>query len=499
MKISLDVSFDIQGDVVDAVAAAASSKAPRRFAIRTYGCQMNVHDSEKLTNLLLHEGYVPVVDEDQADLLVINTCSIREKAENQLYSDLGKLREWKAEQPGRILGVGGCVAQQEGQAVLRRFNHLDFLFGTHNLRVVPAMLRAAAQGERLSQTEETRSLKRFDFPERHPAYTGLQAGRAYLTVMEGCDMFCSYCIVPKTRGREISRPAESILEEARKLADKGIEELILLGQTVNAYGRHDLKRGREESVGTMSFAALIRKLAEIPGINQLRYTSPHPLFFDEELIEAHREVETLCPHVHLPLQSGSDAVLESMKRRYSAQDFLEIVGNLRRARPDINISTDVIVGFPGEKEGDFEATLEVMRESAFVDSFSFKYSERPDTTALELPGAVPPTLMQERLERLQNLQRELTLRAHGERVGGETLVRLEGESRKGRGQWRGRDPYHRVVNLDVPANNDIYVPGARVAVQIVDATPHSLIGELKDQPNPAHLAGTLAQELLTIV
>jgi tRNA-2-methylthio-N6-dimethylallyladenosine synthase len=495
----MSVGLDIQGDVAEAVAQAAPSNAPRRFAIRTYGCQMNVHDSEKLTNLLLHEGYTPVADEEQADLLVINTCSIREKAENQLYSDLGKLREWKARQPGRILGVGGCVAQQEGQTVLRRFNHLDFLFGTHNLRVVPAMLRAAAQGERLSQTEETRSLKRFDFPERHPAYTGLQPARAYLTVMEGCDMFCSYCIVPKTRGREISRPAESILAEARQLAEKGIEELILLGQTVNAYGRHDLKRGRWESVGTMSFAALLRKLAEIPGIHQLRYTSPHPLFFDEELIGAHRDIEALCPHVHLPLQSGSDAVLESMKRRYSAQDFLEIVANLRRVRPDINISTDVIVGFPGEQEDDFDATLEVMREAAFVDSFSFKYSERPDTTALGLPGAVPPHVMQERLERLQDVQRELTLRAHGERIGGETLVRLEGESRKGQGQWRGRDPYHRVVNLDIPANSEIYVPGTRVAVQIVDATPHSLIGELKDRLNTGYLAGTLAQELLTIV
>jgi len=490
------VGLSVKGDGVDAVKQVYPV---RRFAIRTYGCQMNAHDSEKLTNLLLHEGYAPVADEDQADLLVINTCSIREKAENQLYSDLGKLREWKAQRPGRILGVGGCVAQQEGQTVLRRFNHLDFLFGTHNLRVVPAMLRGVIRGERVDRTEETRSLKRFDFPERHPDYTGLQPARAYLTVMEGCDMFCSYCIVPKTRGREISRPAESILAEARQLADKGIEELILLGQTVNAYGRHDLKRGRSEQVGTMSFAQLLRSLAEIPGINQLRYTSPHPLFFDEDLIEAHGELPELCPHVHLPLQSGSDAMLEAMKRRYNAQQYLDVVSNLRRVRPDINISTDVIVGFPGEKEEDLEATLEVMRNAAFVDSFSFKYSERPETPALGLPGAVSPQVMQERLERVQDVQRALTLHAYGERVGGETLVRLEGASRKGKGQWRGRDPYHRVVNLDVPSEGENCVPGARVAVQIVDATPHSLIGELKDSLNPGYLAGNLAQELLTIV
>ncbi len=471
----------------------------RKFSIRTYGCQMNVHDSEKLANLLFHEGYALTSDEAEADLLVINTCSIREKAEHHLYSDLGKLREWKAARPDRLLGVGGCVAQQEGDIVLQRFQHLDFVFGTHNLRVVPAMLRGAGQGLRVTRVEETRSLTRFDFPERHASFESPNPSRAYLTVMEGCDMFCTYCIVPRTRGREISRPASGILQEARTLAAQGVEELILLGQTVNAYGRHDVKRGREATAGTMGFASLLRELAAIPGITQLRYTSPHPLFFDDKLIAAHGELEDLCPHVHLPLQSGSDHILEAMRRRYTVEEYLSIVERLRRARPDINISTDLIVGYPGETEAHFEATLDAMRVANFVDSYSFKFSPRPGTEAAQVAAQVAPEVAQDRLERLHNLQRELKTRAHRVRVGDETSVRLEGESRRGGGQWRGRDPYHRVVNLDVSAASRRPVAGERVAVHIVEATPHSLIGEIRDPLNSPAPLGNSAQELLTIV
>ena len=352
----------------------AASREERRFKVVTYGCQMNIHDSEKLSNLLYHAGLSEVDAADDADLLVINTCSIRDKAENQLYSDLGQLQDWKQGRAGRVLGVGGCVAQQQGNALLSRFPQLDFVFGTHNLRWVPAMAEAALAGERSARTSESRSLERFDLPERHAAYAGSSAGRAFATVMEGCDMFCSFCIVPQTRGREISRPAAGIVAEVRSLADRGVREITLLGQTVNAYGRHDLRRGQSEARGTLAFAELLARLDAIPGIERIRYTSPHPLFYGGDLVRAHGELESLCPHVHLPLQSGSTVVLERMRRRYSRQEFLLIPERLRARRPDIAITSDIIVGFPGETRADSEETLSAVREAGFVDSYSFKYS-----------------------------------------------------------------------------------------------------------------------------
>jgi tRNA-2-methylthio-N6-dimethylallyladenosine synthase len=444
-----------------------------RFHIRTFGCQMNSHDSEKIANLLCHHGWRPADDEAEADLLLVNTCSIREKAENRLYSDLGTLREWKAAAPRRVIGVGGCVAQQVGDGLLRRFPQVDFVFGTHNLRLVPALVEGALRGSRSARIEESRSLERFDLPERHPDFAGSTPGRAFVTVMEGCDLFCSFCIVPTTRGREISRPAEGILAEARALAGRGVREITLLGQTVNAYGRHDAHRGRA-AAGSVPFGALLRRLARIPGLARLRYTSPHPVFFDDDLVAAHGELGALCPHVHLPLQSGSDAVLRRMRRRYTAGDYRRLVARLRAARPDLALTTDLIVGFPGETDADFRATLALVQEVAFVDAFCFRYSPRPSTRAAELPEAVPEALARERLDELLALARSLTLAAHRARVGAHTTVLLDGESRRG-GQRMGRDPYHRVVNLasacDAPA-------GSFVEVRIVEATPHSLVAEL---------------------
>jgi tRNA-2-methylthio-N6-dimethylallyladenosine synthase len=420
----------------------------RAFHVWTYGCQMNVHDTEKLSNLLLHAGWRSCDDGEQADLLLINTCSIREKAEHRLYSDLGALRAWKAARPGRVLGVGGCVAQQEG--------------------------------ERAARVEESRSLERFDFPARHPAFAGAARRSAFVTVMEGCDLFCTFCIVPRTRGREISRPAAGILEEVRALAAGGVREVVLLGQTVNAYGRHDLRRGRDEA-GVVPFAELLARIAAVPGIDRIRYTSPHPSFFDEALVAAHGALAPLCPHVHLPAQSGSDRVLAAMRRRYAADDLRRLVDALRAARPDVALTTDLIVGFPGESEADFEATLALVRDVAFVDSYSFKYSPRPGTAAAELPDRVDPDVAQERLERLQTLQRELTLAAHRARVGTRTEVLLEGPSPKsaaGAAQLQGRDPQHRRVHvaaaeLPGPAEDAI---GRLLPVEIVEATPHALLG-----------------------
>jgi tRNA-2-methylthio-N6-dimethylallyladenosine synthase len=387
------------------------------------------------------------------------------------------------------------VAQQEGDALLRRFAHLDFAFGTHNLRLVPALAEAARGGERRAETHESRSLERFDLPERHPEFRGRTPGRAWLTVMEGCDLFCSFCIVPHTRGRELSRPAAAILAEARALAASGACELTLLGQTVNAYGRHELRRAVADAP-TLAFAALLGELAAIPGVERLRYTSPHPIFFDDALIRAHGELPALQPHVHLPLQSGSDRVLERMRRRYDAGFYLRLVERLRAARPDLAISTDLIVGFPGETRADFEETLRVVREVGFVDSYSFKYSPRPGTAAAALEDRVAPEEAQQRLERLQALQRELTLAYHRRRVGETAEVLVEGPSRRDEAtgdeprQLCGRDPHHRVVNFG-PGSGAVR-PGERVRVTLVEATPHSLIGEVQPGPRAADERGRTA-------
>jgi len=446
----------------------------RRFAIRTFGCQMNVHDSDKLANLLLHAGYAPS-EPDEADVLVVNTCSIREKAEHKLYSDLGALRPWKTQRPGRLIGVGGCVAQQEGDALLARFPQVDFVFGTHNLRLVPALVRSAEHGQRAADVSTSTSLDRFDLPARHPDFAEATPGRAFLTVMEGCDMFCSFCIVPTTRGREISRPAAAIVREAEQLAARGVVEVLLLGQTVNAYGRHDLRRGHAEAAGTLRFAALLERIAAIPGIRRIRYTSPHPLFFDEALVRAHGALESLCPHVHLPVQSGSDAVLARMRRRYRGDAIRALADRLRRERADLVLTTDLIVGFPGETDADFEATLALVRDVGFVDGFSFKYSPRPGTAAADMTDAVPEAVAQERLAILQATLRAQTLAHHRGRIGREVEVLVEGRGRRER-QITGRDAWHRIVHLDAAAFPDA-APGRLVHARIVEATPHSLLAE----------------------
>jgi tRNA-2-methylthio-N6-dimethylallyladenosine synthase len=456
---------------------------PRRFSIRTYGCQMNVHDSQKVSNLLHHEGWSAADTVDSAELLIINTCSIRDKAEHRLYSELGKLREWKDAQPGRIIGVAGCVAQQQGDALLRRFSQLDFVYGTHNLRRVPSMVEAALRGYRASETGETGTHQRFDLPAPHPDLAVDSTRRAYVTVMEGCDMFCSFCIVPFTRGREISRHASAIVAETRSLVERGVREVTLLGQTVNAYGRHALRRaGAAGGVlpdDVIGFAELLAELDAIPGLRRLRYISPHPAFFDETLIRAHGELESLCPHVHLPVQAGSNRMLDLMRRRYTAEDYKQLVDKLRANRPDLAITTDLIVGFPGETDSDFAETLSLVREVRFTDSFIFKYSPRPKTAAADMQGSVAGEVAQQRLEQLQDLQRALTLAAHRDRVGERTQVLVEGLSRRGGDQRVGRDPYNRVVNFPV-RGDDITrraEPGELLEVDLVDATPHSLIGE----------------------
>ena len=443
-----------------------------RFHIRTFGCQMNQHDAEKMANLLHHGGLRPAEDPGEADLVLVHTCSVREKAEQKLYSELGALLARKAERPDLIVGVGGCVAQQEGGDLLRRFPGLDFVFGPQNLRDLPALVAEARAGTprvRVDYADDPQA--RFDLPAPHPEYASPTPGRAFVTVMEGCDLFCSFCVVPRTRGREVSRSSAAILDEVRARAGEGAVEVTLLGQTVNAYGRP--RPGRAN--GEIGFADLIRRIDAIPGIERIRFTSPHPIFVTPELIDCYRDVPSLCPHLHLPVQTGSSRVLRAMNRRYTRKEYLEIVVALRAARPDLAITTDIIVGFPGETVEDFEQTLSLVESVGFADSFSFKYSTRPGTPA-ERRGLleIDPTEAAERLARLQALQRELTLMAHRDRIGSTTTVLVEGPSRHGGDQQCGRCPYNRVVNF---AGLQPLSRGSLQRVEITAATPHSLLGQ----------------------
>jgi tRNA-2-methylthio-N6-dimethylallyladenosine synthase len=443
-----------------------------RFFLRTFGCQMNQHDAEKIGNLLHHEGFRPASEVREADLIVLHTCSVRDKAEQKLYSELGALGRLKATHPRLILGVGGCVAQQEGARLLERFPALDFVFGPQNLRHLPSMVSSARSRRRESHVDyEEDRLARFELPDRHPEFASATPGRAFVTVMEGCDLFCAFCVVPRTRGREVSRPAASILAEVEGHARRGIVEITLLGQTVNAYGR--ARPGK--AAGECSFAELIRRVAAVEGIERVRFTSPHPVFVDEDLVRCYAEVPELCPHLHLPVQSGSTSVLESMNRRYDRGTYLDLVGHLRAARPDLALTTDLIVGFPGETREDFEETLSLVCEAGFVDSFSFKYSPRPGTPAVRRGlDPIDPEEAQARLEELQELQRTLTLRAHAERVGTRSPVLIEGSSRRSTRQMMGRCPYNRVVNV---SGRDAIEPGAFLQVDIVGMTAHSLLGQ----------------------
>ena len=443
----------------------------RRYHLRTFGCQMNQHDAEKIENLLHHEGYRPTGSAQAADLILVHTCSVRDKAEKKLYSELGTYAPLKRARPELGGGVGGCVAQQEGGGLLKRFGGLDFVFGPQNLHRIPEMVYAARQRERTLRVDYDEAAEaRFELPELHPEFATRTPGRAYVTVMEGCDLFCSFCVVPMTRGREVSRSSAEILAEVAQRARQGAVEVTLLGQTVNAYGRKRPGMARDE----IPFSELIRRVAGIEGIERIRFTSPHPIFATQDLIDCYRDVPELCPHLHLPVQSGSDRMLAAMNRRYTRAEYLQIVRELRQACPDLALTSDLIVGFPGESEADFEATLELVEDAQFVDSFSFKYSPRPGTAAvrkqLEL---VEPAQAQERLERLQGLQRALSLADHRRQIGTRVDVLVEGESRRGSGQLTGRSGRHRIVNFE---SAEPIEPGRFASVQITGATPHSMLG-----------------------
>jgi tRNA-2-methylthio-N6-dimethylallyladenosine synthase len=447
----------------------------KRVFIKTYGCQMNVYDSARMADVLRPIGYRPVGGPDEADMVILNTCHIREKAAEKVYSDLGRLRPLKENRRRRggdmIIAVAGCVAQAEGQEISRRAPYVDIVFGPQTYHRLPEMVaRAARRGANAAVLETDFPVEsKFDHLPEERARTGTSA---FLTIQEGCDKFCTFCVVPYTRGAEFSRPVDDIVAEARRLAAAGVRELTLLGQNVNAY--HG-QAPRDASIGEWRLAALVRRLAEIDGLARLRYTTSHPRDMDDDLVAAHGEVPALMPFLHLPVQSGSDRILDAMNRRHTAADYLRIIDRLRDARPDIALSSDFIVGYPGESESDFEATLGLIAEVGFAQAYSFKFSPRPGTPAAALADQVDDDEKSDRLAALQSLLAHQQDAFNDATVGRVLPVLIEGAGRHP-GQLVGRTPYNQAVHVTAAPTS----VGAIAEVAIVERTAHSLGGYIAD-------------------
>jgi len=448
----------------------ATSANTRKVFVKTYGCQMNVYDSERMTDALSRDGYVATDVLEDADLVLLNTCHIREKAAEKVYSELGRLREMKKgrAKDGRELtiGVTGCVAQAEGREILRRAPAVDLVIGPQTYHRLPEALRRVKGGERVVETDYALEDKFEHLPAPDRARTRARGVTAFLTVQEGCDKFCTFCVVPYTRGSEVSRPMAQIVAEAERLAEAGVREVTLLGQNVNAW--HGISPdGTEWGLGD-----LLHRLSEIEGLARLRYTTSHPRDMDESLIEAHRDLPKLMPYLHLPVQSGSDRILKAMNRRHTATDYVALIARIRAVQPDLAISGDFIVGFPGETEEDFEATMRLVETVFYAQAFSFKYSIRPGTPGAEMDGHVAEEIKAERLERLQALlfrqQREFAARC----VGREIDLLLEKPGRLP-GQLVGRSPWLQPVNVDAKLSGI----GDIIRVRITDAGPNSLFAE----------------------
>ena len=445
---------------------------PKKLHIKTYGCQMNVYDSDRMAGLLAPLGYALTDAVDDADMVLLNTCHIREKAAEKVYSELGRINKVKqARQAGggaMILGVAGCVAQAEGEEVLRRAPYVDMVFGPQTYHRLPEMV-ARLHREKGAQLDT-------DFPEEskfdHLTAPARVEGRAaFLTVQEGCDKFCTFCVVPYTRGAEFSRPVDQVLAEARQLAAQGAVEITLLGQNVNAY--HGIVADGAE----LGLGGLIRRLAGIDGIARLRYTTSYPAEVDDALIAAHRDVPELMPYLHLPVQSGADRVLKAMNRRHGRDFYIDLVARLRAARPDLGLSSDFIVGFPGETDADFQDTLSLVREVGYVQAYSFKYSPRPGTPAAAMELQVPEDVKDARLKELQDLLNTQQL-AFNESCVGRTLPVLLDRPGRHAGQLLGRSPYMQAVHVEAPAD----WLGRVADLKIVSAGGNSLGAVLADAP-----------------
>src|ERR671911_105201 len=437
----------------------------RTYEVRTYGCQMNVHDSERLSGLLEEAGYVRAAAGGTPDVVVLNTCAVRENADNRLYGNLGHLRPVKDARPGMQIAVGGCLAQKDRGDIVRRAPWVDVVFGTHNVGSLPALLERARHNAE-AQVEIAESLEVFPSTlpaKRDSAYAG------WVSISVGCNNTCTFCIVPALRGKEKDRRPGEILAEVQALVDQGVLEVTLLGQNVNAYGVEFRERG--------AFADLLRTAGRIDGLERIRFTSPHPREFTDDVIAAMAETPTVCHQLHMPLQSGSDDVLRRMRRGYRQERYLGIIDRVRAAMPDAAITTDIIVGFPGETEADFEQTLEVVREARFASAFTFQYSKRPGTPAAEMDGQLPKDVVQERFLRLTALQDETSWSENRAQVGRrvELLVAAgEGSKDAARGRLSGRARDGRLVHF---AAADGVRPGDMVETVVTDAAPHHLMAD----------------------
>jgi tRNA-2-methylthio-N6-dimethylallyladenosine synthase len=436
----------------------------KKLYLRTFGCQMNEYDSDRIADVMREaEALELTPDPAQADVIIFNTCSVREKAQEKVFNDLGRVKHLKRQRPSVMIAVGGCVASQEGPAIVQRAPYVDVVFGPQTLHRLPELLERRRASGQPQVDVSFPEIEKFD----HLPPAKVEGASAFVSIMEGCSKYCSFCVVPYTRGEEVSRPFDDVIAELAGLAAQGVKEVTLLGQNVNAW-RGDIAEAPAD------FAELLYYLDEIPELVRIRYTTSHPREFTQRLIDAHRDIDKLAPHVHLPVQSGSDRVLAAMKRGYTALEYRSIVRRLRQARPGISLSSDFIVGFPGETEADFQATLKLARDADFDVSFSFVYSPRPGTPAAELPDAVSHS---EKIQRLLRLQAQLEAQARAissAMVGTTQRVLVEGHSKKRKTELQGRAGNNRVVNFPGPES----LINQYVHLRIAAALPHSLRGEL---------------------
>ena len=463
----------------------------RSYQVRTYGCQMNVHDSERISGLLEDAGYVRASDDGDADLVVFNTCAVRENADNKLYGNLSHLAPVKASRPGMQIAVGGCLAQKDRGTVLEKAPWVDVVFGTHNLGSLPVLLERARHNAQ-AQVEIIDALEAFPSTlpaKRESAYSG------WVSISVGCNNTCTFCIVPALRGKEVDRRPGDVLAEVQALVNEGVVEVTLLGQNVNAYGMSfaDPDLGRDRG----AFAALLRACGDIEGLERVRFTSPHPAEFTDDVIEAMAQTPNVCPQLHMPLQSGSDRILKAMRRSYRSTKFLGIIERVRAAMPHASITTDIIVGFPGETEEDFQATLDVVAEARFTSAYTFQYSPRPGTPAADMADQVPKHVVSERYMRLTDLQDRICLEENQKLIGAPVQVLVTADGRKDQGRMTGRARDGRLVHF--VTEGDAIRPGDLVDTIVTGAAPHYLLaddgirGHRRTRAGDAHAAGTTPQ------
>ena len=438
------------------------------FHIKTFGCQMNMHDSDTISQILLDKGYTQTDSINNANIVLINTCAVREKAEQKAFTFIGRLASLKRQKPNMISGIIGCVAQEQGTTLTKRFPFIDLILGPRNIYRIDDLLTQIKEGRKMISSLDL-TLK----PTLFTNYNGYLKGKvtSFLKIMEGCDNFCSYCIVPFVRGREISLPTKEIIDRSRYLISQGIKEITLIGQNVNSYNTNNN--------ASPTFPDLLKELDGIAGLKRLRFTTSHPKDLSDELIDSFKELKSLCPHIHLPVQSGSNSILKLMNRRYTREIYISLIEHIKKIRPDIAITSDLIVGFPGETEKDFEDSLQLIEQIAFDNLFSFKYSDRLGTAALKLPGKIGETEKQRRLSLLQERQKEITLSKNRLLEGTVQEILVEGPSKKRDDQLYGRTLGNKVVNFISDKN----LQGHLVKVKIIQGFQNSLLGEVVDKWN----------------